>query len=92
VVANQVTSALLLVTGASAWVGSHFNMDDARMLDVGECQYEVWANCFTGGTNEPVTGLHIGTACRRSVPSNSASTSIGMRSFPSYKSHRHTDL
>lgn len=60
----MVVSVLLLSMVGSASAGGHFDVDDARILDVGECQYEVWASHFRGGTSSPVTGSHFGPACR----------------------------
>lgn len=56
--------ASLLCTSGDASAGGHFDVDDARMLDAGECQYEVWASRFRGGAGQPVTGQHVGPACR----------------------------
>ena len=47
--------------GTGAQASGHFDVDDASMLDAGQCQYETW----WGRTGvEPVTGFHFGPACR----------------------------
>lgn len=47
---------------AGAQAGGHFDVDDAGMLDPGQCQYEAWGS-RTG--KDPAThGLHVGPACR----------------------------
>jgi hypothetical protein len=46
---------------AAAHAGGHFDVDDAGMLDPGQCQYEVWGGRF--GT-QPYDSLHLGPACR----------------------------
>ncbi|QNK69114.1 hypothetical protein [Variovorax sp. PAMC26660] len=52
-------SCSLASLGAQA--AGHFDVDDAGTLDPGQCQYETWWG-RTG--TEPVTGFHIGPACR----------------------------
>lgn len=52
-------SCSLVSLGAQA--AGHFDVDDAGVLDPGQCQYETWWG-RTG--TEPVTGFHIGPACR----------------------------
>lgn len=59
-----LASALMLLPSGSASAGGHFDVDDARMLDAGECQYEVWASRFRGAPSQSVTGQHVGPACR----------------------------
>ncbi|WP_172672190.1 hypothetical protein [Variovorax paradoxus] len=54
-----MASCALASMGAQA--AGHFDVDDAGMLDPGQCQYETW----WGRTGvEPVTGFHFGPACR----------------------------
>ncbi|WP_307656858.1 hypothetical protein [Variovorax paradoxus] len=53
--------AACILASAGARAAGHFDIDDAGMLDPGQCQYEAW----WGRTGpEPVTGLHIGPSCR----------------------------
>lgn len=54
-------AAFCAFAGEGAWAAGHFDVDDAATLDPGQCQYETW----WGRTGvEPVTGFHIGPACR----------------------------
>ena len=54
-------AALGTLGSAGAQAAGHFDVDDAGTLDPGQCQYETW----WGRTGvEPVTGFHIGPACR----------------------------
>ncbi len=46
-------------TGASA--GGHLDVDDAGMLDPGQCQYETW---YGRAGSAPAHALHFGPACR----------------------------
>ncbi|AGU51470.1 hypothetical protein VAPA_1c43950 [Variovorax paradoxus B4] len=56
-----LVAACLLASAAGARAAGHFDVDDAGLLDAGQCQYEAW----WGRTGpEPVTGLHIGPSCR----------------------------
>lgn len=61
---RMLAASCLLVglgTGTGAQASGHFDVDDASMLDAGQCQYETW----WGRTGvEPVTGFHFGPACR----------------------------
>lgn len=51
---------ILLLAGA-AQAGGHLDVDDAGMLDPGQCQYETW---YGRAGAEPVTVLHFGPTCR----------------------------
>lgn len=53
------TACLLLA--ASARAGGHLDVDDAAMLDPGQCQYETWYGRAGPGS---VNAFHIGPACR----------------------------
>ncbi|HEX3139936.1 MAG TPA: hypothetical protein VHQ87_07770, partial [Rhizobacter sp.] len=50
---------VLLATQARA--GGHFDVDDAGVLEPGECQNEIWGGHTTVKT---VNFLHIGPSCR----------------------------
>jgi len=54
-------AAACLLASAAPQAAGHFDVDDAGMLDPGQCQYEAWWG-RTG--TEPVNGLHIGPSCR----------------------------
>lgn len=57
--------ALCLLASGSAWgAGGHFDVDDAGMLDPGQCQYEAWASRSRAPEADTVRGLHLGGACR----------------------------
>ncbi len=50
-----------LLFAANACAGGHLDVDDAGMLDPGQCQYEVW---YGRAGPQPVNALHFGPACR----------------------------
>lgn len=52
---------LALSWGTAARAGGHLDVDDAGTLDPGQCQVESW---YGRAGPEPVTGLHVGSACR----------------------------
>ena len=58
--AALVASACLAATGESRAVGGQFGVDDAAILDVGECQVETWAERDPGTR----TLVHAGGGCR----------------------------
>ncbi|VTU36037.1 hypothetical protein H6CHR_04599 [Variovorax sp. PBL-H6] len=51
----------LCLAATSAQAGGHFDVDDAGMLDPGQCQYEFWG---TRVRSEHSTVWHLGPACR----------------------------
>ena len=53
--------AACVLASAGAQAAGHFDVDDAGLLDPGQCQYEAWWG-RTGA--EPVNGVHIGPSCR----------------------------
>ena len=52
---------LLLASAASLAAGGHFDVDDAAVLDPGQCQVEVWAARVPADARSAV---HFGSACR----------------------------
>ncbi len=51
----------ILAISANSYAAGHFDVDDARTLSPGACQYEAWSGRFG---SEPYTALHFGPACR----------------------------
>jgi hypothetical protein len=49
------------LAAASTHAGGQFDVDDARILDPGHCQYELWMNRVP---SEKATLWHLGPACR----------------------------
>lgn len=54
-------TAALILPGPARATGGHHAVDDAAMLDAGQCQIETWVDRETGGAR---TLLHAGPACR----------------------------
>lgn len=55
-------AALLLCAGSAVHaMGGHFWVDDAVLLDPGQCQLETWAEREQGGAR---TLVHVGPGCR----------------------------
>lgn len=52
----------LCLTAGHAGAGGHFDVDDAGMLEPGQCQYEVWAGRIGGAQAQRFA--HLGPACR----------------------------
>lgn len=60
-IAPAVAGALLFASAAACAMGGHFDVDDAGLLDPGQCQLEGWF------VRAPATGasvVHLGSACR----------------------------
>lgn len=53
--------ALMASAGRAHAAGGHHAVDDAALLEPGQCQLETWWDRETGGTR---TLLHAGPACR----------------------------
>lgn len=58
---GRLLAAACALTSLGAHAAGHFDVDDAGVLDPGQCQYETWWG-RTG--TEPVNGFHFGPACR----------------------------
>jgi len=56
-----LAASCLAFASLGAQASGHFDVDDAGMLDPGQCQYETW---WGRAGAEPVTGFHFGPACR----------------------------
>ncbi|MEJ7687153.1 MAG: hypothetical protein WKG52_09270 [Variovorax sp.] len=53
--------AVAVFAGSQATAGGHFDVDDAYLLDPGQCQYETW---LSRTRVEPARNFHFGPACR----------------------------
>ena len=61
---HALAAAIALAASGGAWAAGHFDVDDAGMLDPGQCQYEAWATRARVAGGEPATTAHLGPACR----------------------------
>jgi hypothetical protein len=57
---KPLLAALLLIAPAAFAAGGHHAVDDAVVLEPGQCQLETWADAFRGGHGS----WHLGPACR----------------------------
>jgi len=58
---RRILVVTLGLTAVGAHASGHFDVDDAGMLDPGQCQYELWMNRVP---RENATLWHLGPACR----------------------------
>jgi hypothetical protein len=59
---RRIAPAALVLTALQAQAaGGHHAVDDASLLEPGECQLETWADRTAGGTRST---MHLGPACR----------------------------
>ncbi len=58
---NGAAMVLGMSFGGNTMASGHFDVDDAYLLDPGQCQYETW---FSRTRVEPAQNFHFGPACR----------------------------